>query len=105
MKCRDCDYCRLGYFESKPYSYVCIGVKEPFVVYDVDKECTEYPERRAIQVGKIKEPVYVKQEPYVSENGIYMPEQPYALEGTGSYRMVISREMFVEAYNKYIKGE
>jgi hypothetical protein len=58
-----------------------------------------------IFTAKLKEPVYVKQEPYVGENGIYIPAQPYALEGTGSYRMVISREMFVEAYNKYIKGE
>lgn len=105
MKCKDCKHCNLGYFKSKPYDHVCIGVKEPFVIYNIDEECSEYPERRAIQVGKLKEPVYVKQEPYVGENGIYMPEQPYALEGTGTYRMVLSKEMFVEAYNKWIKGE
>ena len=98
MKCKDCNSCTLGYFKSKPFDYVCIGVKEPFVITNINRECTEYPEIR-------EEPVYVKQEPYVGENGIYIPAQPYVPEGTGSYKMVISREMFVEAYNKYIKGE
>ena len=106
MKCRDCDHCRLGYFKSKPYDYVCIGVKEPFVIYNIDEECSEYPERRAIQVGKLKEPVYVKQEPFVGENGIYMPDNEYVREDcAGYYKMVLTREMFVEAYNKWIKGE
>ena len=106
MKCRDCDHCRLGYFKSKPYDYVCIGVKEPFVIYNIDEECSEYPERRAIQVGKLKEPVYVKQEPFVGECGIYIPDKEYVREDcAGYYKMVLSREMFVEAYNKWIKGE
>lgn len=43
MKCRDCKGCKLGYFKSKPDKYVCTGVKEPFVIEDIDKECTEYP--------------------------------------------------------------
>ena len=35
-----------------------------------------------------------------------MPIEEYVPEGiTSLYRMVISKEMFVEAYNKYIKGE
>ena len=45
MKCKDCFACRKGYFESKPQAYVCIGVKEPFVIYDINVECTEYPEK------------------------------------------------------------
>lgn len=45
MKCKDCHACRKGYFESKPQAYVCIGVKEPFVIYDINVECTEYPEK------------------------------------------------------------
>lgn len=49
---------------------------------------------------------YVKQHPYLGEDGIYMPCHDYALEGTTSaYRLVISKDMFVEAYNKWIKGE
>ena len=45
MKCKDCGACRKGFFESKPEAYVCIGVQEPFVIEDIDKDCTEYPEK------------------------------------------------------------
>lgn len=45
MKCKSCSSCRKGYFESKPDKYVCIGVKEPFVIEDINNECTEYPEK------------------------------------------------------------
>lgn len=51
------------------------------------------------------EPEYVKQEPYVNDIGIYVPVKEYAPKGTMSaYRLLISQEMFVEAYNKWIKG-
>lgn len=46
MKCKDCNSCRQGYFKSKPTTYVCTGVKEPFEIYDTESECTEYPEKR-----------------------------------------------------------
>lgn len=50
--------------------------------------------------------IYVKQEPYVNENGIYMPTEEYIPEGCASvYKQLISKELFVEAYNKWIKGE
>lgn len=56
-------------------------------------------------VRYIKPAVYVKQEPEITDDGIYMPEHEYVLEGTCSkYRMVITKEMFIEAYNKWIKG-
>lgn len=42
MKCIECDCCKKGYFKSKPYAYVCIGVKVPFIIRDTNKECTEY---------------------------------------------------------------
>ena len=45
MKCKDCDACHNGYFKSKPDDYVCTGVCEPFVIKNIDKECTEYPEK------------------------------------------------------------
>jgi hypothetical protein len=35
-----------------------------------------------------------------------MPYQEYVPEGCASaYKLVMSKEMFVEAYNKWIKGE
>lgn len=39
MKCKDCD-CRSykGLFESKPDAYVYLGVKESFVIDDIDME-------------------------------------------------------------------
>ena len=47
--------------------------------------------------------VYVKQEPYVDEVGIHKPVNPYVPEGSASvYEAIISKEMFIEAYNKYI---
>lgn len=50
--------------------------------------------------------IMIKQNPEVREDGIYVPKEEYVPEGcTSEYKMIISREMFVEAYNKYIKGE
>lgn len=52
------------------------------------------------------EPFYVKQEPYVGDDGIYVPVYPYVQEGCASaYRCIMTKEMFVEAYNKYIKDK
>ena len=45
MKCKDCSACNKGYFKSKPDDYVCTGVCEPFVIRNIDNECTEYPEK------------------------------------------------------------
>lgn len=54
----------------------------------------------------IKQPVYVKQEPYINDEGLWIPCEDYVLEGCESmYRMVFPKELFVEAYNKWIKGE
>ena len=44
VKCRNCTALRKGYFPLAPNSYVCTGVPEPFVVTDIDRECTEYLE-------------------------------------------------------------
>lgn len=49
---------------------------------------------------------YIEQHPYVDDEGIYVPIHPYALEGTASdYRLLMTKDMFIEAYNKWIKGE
>ena len=49
---------------------------------------------------------YVKQFPFVDDNGIYVPVSEYAPEGYASnYRCIITKELFVEAYNKWIKND
>ena len=48
---------------------------------------------------------YIRQEPYVGDDGIYVPVHEYVPDGTVSmYNCVMTKEMFVEAYNKCIKN-
>ena len=50
--------------------------------------------------------IQITASPYVGEDGIYVPMQEYVPEGIHSdYRMIMSKEIFIEAYNKWIKGE
>lgn len=50
--------------------------------------------------------LYIKQEPYVGEDGIYIPLQAYVPEGCSCvYKCVMTKEMFIEAYNKWIKND
>jgi hypothetical protein len=59
-----------------------------------------------IQYRTQTSPKYVKQEWYVDDKGLYVPCQAYVLEGLASdYEKIISKEQFVEMYNKWIKGE
>lgn len=47
---------------------------------------------------------YVKQYPYVDDTGIWVPIEEYVPKGCASnYRLVMTKEMFIEAYNKYIE--
>jgi hypothetical protein len=49
---------------------------------------------------------YIKQEPYVGEDGIYVPIDTYAPEGTESmYVRIMTKKMFIEAYHKWIKPQ
>ena len=48
MKCRDCEHCKLGWFAHRPSNYVCVGVKEPFIIDNINRQCTEYPEKRDV---------------------------------------------------------
>ena len=58
------------------------------------------------QTAKISPVVEVKQEPYVDDKGIWIPVHEYMPENmVSAYRLVLSKEMFIEAYNKWIKGE
>ena len=105
MKCKDCD-CRSykGFFESKPDAYVCLGVKEPFIIDDIDAECTEYPEKnKDAVISVIKVDTIAPVGPvtaYVNDDGIYVSNDV----DLRYYKMLISKELFVEAYNKWIKG-
>lgn len=49
MRCAECPHCRKGFFESKPEAWVCTGVKNPFVIDDINHECTEYSELRKVR--------------------------------------------------------
>ena len=55
MKCRNCSACHKGYFKSKPNDYVCTGVCEPFVIRNIDNECTEYKEKNKENTPMIAE--------------------------------------------------
>ena len=97
MKCRDCDYKMKGFFACEPDKYVCIGVKEPFVINDIDKECTEYKTTTVTATIAPSEPAKA----YVGDDGIYVPSRyDYRY-----HELLISRELFVEAYNKWIKND
>lgn len=50
MKCKDCNSCKKGWIKSLPEEYVCIGVKEPFLISNINTECTEYPELRVAEI-------------------------------------------------------
>ena len=53
MKCSECSAChkvtynrRTRHGITQIEKYECWGVREPFEIMDVNKECTEYPEKR-----------------------------------------------------------
>lgn len=46
MKCKDCECCKKGWFESKPNNYICVGVREPFVIIDINMECVRRDEKK-----------------------------------------------------------
>lgn len=96
MKCRDCDHKMKGFFACEPDKYVCIGVKEPFVINDIEKECTEY--KTVTLTAKIAPAEPVKA--YVDDYGIYVPSR----HDYRCYELLISKKLFVEAYNKWIKN-
>lgn len=59
-----------------------------------------------IQALPIKHATYVKQEAYVNDEGIWIPTEEYVLEGyTSTYRCIITKDLFVEAYEKWIKND
>ena len=95
----------MGWFESEPEAYVCTGVKEPFVISDVNVECTEYPEYRNNRTNNEIKKLRLNGEyyaPYVGDDGIY---SPMAIGNSVYYQRIVPKELFVEAYNKWIKND
>ena len=61
MKCKDCDCCHLTSYTrwnaqkhcmQEVQVYECWGVKETFEIKDINRECTEYPEKRSKNTSK-----------------------------------------------------
>lgn len=112
MKCKDCSACYQVFYDDEQTisDYLCYGVQEPFVIADINNECTEYPEKRDATLSvdildKVDHKTYYCPKPYVDDKGIWVPTQSAVEEGLAcTYKEVISKEMFVEAYNKWIKG-
>lgn len=47
---------------------------------------------------------YTRQEPYIDDYGIYVPNETYVPQGTrGSYKCIMTKELFIEAYNRWIR--
>lgn len=62
--------------------------------------------RPIIDIELPKAEKYVKLEPYVDENGIWLPCEDYGVEGVPhAYKCLITKELFVEAYEKWIKND
>lgn len=62
-------------------------------------------EIQTLGTGRLSSKPYIKQEPYIDYAGIWIPVQEYIPEGYAStYRCLITKELFVEAYNKWIKN-
>ena len=61
--------------------------------------------------GEVKTPINPYQdarraEPYVAEDGIYMPVHEYFYEGVpAEYRLILTKEIFQEAFKEYIVKE
>lgn len=49
---------------------------------------------------------YIRQEPYVNDHGIYIPDKEYVPDDcVSTYRCIMTKEMFIDAYNRWIKPE
>lgn len=58
----------------------------------------------SITVGNFGE--WRKTEPYIGEDGIYVPTREYIYEGAAvEYNLFMTKEIFQEAYKEYIKKE
>lgn len=70
----------------------------------MEKIKTIHPsETQSLSTAHLSPRKYIKQEPYIDNEGIWIPVQEYIPEGYAStYRCLITKELFVEAFNKWI---
>lgn len=59
MKCSECSACHKVTYNRwtrdgivQINKYMCWGVKEPFEITNINRECTEYPEKREAKVER-----------------------------------------------------
>lgn len=81
--CKECDCCRKGYFKSEQNAYVCIGVKNPFVIADINKPCTEYGEPKRSDSMKVE--IVKKQEVELEEYWVIR-----GIKDTGTKKEVVA---------------
>lgn len=109
MKCKDCHACK-GKVVGDKMRYFCNGVKDPFVITDINHECTEYPERRDIvsksDIDFMKDAYQAANHPshYGGENNTYEARKVIKAWGlnfnTGNVAKYLSR-----AGKKDLKGD
>lgn len=69
----------------------------------MEKIKTIHPSETCTLTGRLSQRKYIKQEPYIDDEGIWIPVQEYIPEGYAStYKCLITKELFVEAFNKWI---
>ena len=67
---------------------------------------THYNEKGEIKTPINYHPELRRAEPYVGEDGIYMPVHDYVYDGVATeYRLVLTKELFQEAFYEYIVKE
>lgn len=67
-----------------------------FENYSLDG-CMDFKEKLAL---------WVKTQPRIDDEGIWMPLSAYVPEGhETNYQLILTKEIFIEAYNKWIKGD
>lgn len=89
MKCKNCASCYKGYYRSRPNDYVCIGVPEPFIINDIDKECRCYPDKSE------KESTCIENETSVmNDSKEQSPQWKFAVTVTYSFSKEIDTYLF-----------
>ena len=49
---------------------------------------------------------WVVNKPYIDDTGLWVPQNQYRLKGTSCcYKQLITKELFIEMFNKWIKEE
>ena len=70
----------------------------------MEKIKTIFPSETYTPTAHFSPRKYIKQEPYINDTGIWIPTEEYVPEGctSSTYKCLITKELFVEAFNKWI---